>query len=88
MGDITDDLINNALSQEDEFQNKDDKYNTTPGEWRVLREKVRWTTKDKEKLAVKDMTTDHINNTLEYLKRNQKSPEWIKCFEVELKHFR
>lgn len=47
-----------------------------------------WTAKDGTKIPVKDMTDNHIQNTINLIKRKDKRDyylPWLKVFEDELK---
>lgn len=46
-----------------------------------------WTTKDGEQIPVEEMTTSHIQNTIAFIKRTDRTDmylPWIRVFENEL----
>lgn len=45
-----------------------------------------WTTKDGQSIPIKDLTDNHLNNIIDYLKRNNRSKEIIDILEVEQKY--
>ena len=43
-----------------------------------------WTQKNGKKIAVKNMSSRHITNSISMLERKDKCPEWIKHLKEEL----
>ena len=43
-----------------------------------------WTTMNGERIHVKDMTTKHLQNTINFLIRNDGDKEWIDILKEEL----
>lgn len=85
MGDMADWYLENAL--EEQF-NREIASDNLLNDYK--REKlVEWKTREGKFISVKDMTTTHVTNTLNMLKRaNSQDPvteSWIIIFELELK---
>jgi hypothetical protein len=60
---------------------------------KYLNGKLYWTTKDGEEIFIKDMSSEHIYNTIHYLKRRLKMvcdkklvKNWISIFKSEYKY--
>lgn len=51
----------------------------------LLKSNKIWTTRDGDEIPVKNMTKQHLINTVNMLKRNNSDREWIKVLEDELK---
>lgn len=52
--------------------------------WWDEKDDIYWTQKNGDKILLKDMSTSHINNCINLLKRSGEDNDWINTFEKEI----
>ena len=72
MGEITEDFINDMLNQAWDIEQERDMFI--------------WITKDGRHMPIVDMSTNHINNTIKMLERNDDGYDYIPIFKRVLKN--
>lgn len=89
MGDVADDLFDEALMQEAESSNVDVRETINKMESDYIYGELKWKSISGP-ILVRDMTTDHIKNTIPFIERggvNLDEPimeSWIRIFKLEL----